>query len=244
MRRLLQPFALAVLLTAAAPAASYAQQSFNMYIGGFTPISLEARDQSRDVLVANDLFLSTLNRSAGIDINQFNNVTFGGEWLFGLGRYLDGGLGVGFYQRTVPVADTKNFDTVTGGDIIADLKLRIVPFSATLRFLPLGHSDFQPYIGGGINIYAWHYAESGRFVDYSSCDATGCDIVQGNFSDSGGATGPVVLGGIRFPVGAVRLGGEIRWQGGTAHLRTDQGFAGDRISLGGTNYLFTVDIPF
>jgi hypothetical protein len=234
----------AVLITATTPVASYAQQSFNMSIGGFTPQSLDSRDQSRDVLVANDLFLSTLNRSAGIDLDKFNNVTFGGEWLFGLGTFLDGGLGIGFYQKTVPVVDTFNFDTATGGEIAADLKLRIVPFSATLRLLPFGHSAFQPYVGGGINVYAWHYSESGRFVDYGSCDASGCDIVQGNFSDSGGAVGPVIVGGVRFPIGAARLGGEIRWQGGSGHLRGDQGFAGSRIDLGGTNYLFTIDVPF
>ena len=215
-----------------------------MFLGSFNPQSIDARD-ANDVLVQDSLFLSTLNRDSGIDINQFNNVTVGGEWLFGLGHFIDGGLGLAFYQRTVPVVDTNNFNPTTGGNIEAGLKLRMVPLSATLRFLPLGRGAFEPYIGGGINVYVWRYSESGQFVDYSSCDTTGaCNIVQATSVGSGTAAGPVVLGGVRFPMGVVSIGGEIRWQGGSANLPSDQGFAGSKIDLGGMNYLLTLKIPF
>ena len=36
------------------------------------------------------------------EVNDFNSVTFGGEWLFGIGDYIEAGVGVGYYQRTVP----------------------------------------------------------------------------------------------------------------------------------------------
>src|SRR2546428_11240810 len=96
-RRLLSVMAVMLVLGfLAAPTAS-AQQSVNFYLGGFTPRALDARPD-QDVLVGNSVFLSTLNRTRGIDIGQFNHVTVGGEWLFGLTRNVEGGLGLGFYQ--------------------------------------------------------------------------------------------------------------------------------------------------
>src|SRR3954453_12794600 len=88
----------------AAPVAS-AQQSVSFYLGGFTPRALDARPDE-DVLVANGAFLSTENRLRGIDIGEFNHVTVGGEWLFGMTRIVEGGLGIGFYQRSVPTVYT------------------------------------------------------------------------------------------------------------------------------------------
>jgi len=87
----------------------------------------------------------------------------------------------------------------TGDPIVADLKLRVVPMSATFRFLPLGHHEgVQPYIGAGAGVFAWRYSESGDFV--ASDNRT---IIHGNFRRSGTATGPVVLGGVRVPIGSV-----------------------------------------
>ena len=60
---------------------------------------LDARDCANlassdcDVLVENSTFLSTFNRTNGIDISKFNGATVGGEWLVGLGRNFEGGLG-------------------------------------------------------------------------------------------------------------------------------------------------------
>ncbi len=34
-------------------------------------------------------------------IDDFNAGTFGGEWLFGVGNFIETGVGVGYYQRTV-----------------------------------------------------------------------------------------------------------------------------------------------
>ena len=63
----------------------------------------------------------------------------------------------------------------------------------------------------------------------------------------GWAAGPVVLGGIRFPVGDVwTVGGEIRWQKAVGEGLMDQNefFLGDKIDLGGWNYNFTVHLRF
>jgi hypothetical protein len=227
--------AFAVGIAAAAPAS--AQQSLNLSIGGFVPLGLDGRGTD-DVLFQNAAFLSTLNRDVGIDMSQFSGFTINGEWLVGLGPNFDAGLGVGFYQRTVPTVYT-TLANANGSDIAQDLKLRVVPFSATIRWLPFGHDGpFQPYIGGGAGIYAWHYSETGQFV------APDNSIFVDSFSGSGSAVGPVILGGIRVPVGVMAVGGEIRYQGGEGNLPASEGFAGSKINLGGFNYLLVFNFKF
>jgi hypothetical protein len=238
MRRLiLSAGVIAVVLGFIATPTVSAQQSFNFYIGGFTPRPLDARVND-DVLLRDSAYFSTLNRISGIDIGRFNNATLGGEWLVGLGPIFEAGVGLGFYQRSVPTVFT-DFTDASGNDIHQELKLRIVPFTATVRLLPLGdRSPIQPYVGVGVAVYAWRYSETGDFI---RDDGT---IFTDRFVGSGGAVGPVVLGGVRVPIGGVRLGGEIRWQGGSGKLPANQDFAGSKIDLGGFNYLFVFNIPF
>ena len=216
----------------ATPVAS-AQQSFNLYVGGFTPRSEDARIGD-DVLVQNRDFLA-------FNIDDFHGATVGGEWLIALGDKFDAGLGLGFYQRTARTVYT-NFVNKDGSEIEANLKLRIVPFSATVRFLPLGHhAAIQPYIGGGAGAFAWRYSETGQFVDFSDPQRT---IFRGNFVGSGSNAGPVVLGGVRVPIGSAAVGGEIRYQSAEGNLPSDQGFAGSKIDLGGFAYFLTFNIRF
>ena len=119
-----------------------------------------------DSRVDDDVLLANLNDLA-FQIEDFNNWTFGGEWLFGVGNYFETGVGVGYYQRTV-TSVYRDFVNDNGSEIAQDLKLRIVPISATIRFLPLGRgAAVEPYIGGGIGIFNWRYTESGEFVDFS-----------------------------------------------------------------------------
>jgi hypothetical protein len=226
----------AILGFIATPAAS-AQQSFNFYMGGFEPTSADARGDiaggiSNDVLVQNQQFLS-------FRIKDFDGFTFGGEWLIGLNNYFDGGLGLGYFQETVSAVDT-NYVNVNGADVRANLKLRIVPFTATFRVLPLGHhAPVQPYAGGGIGVFGWRYSEYGQFVD-----PTTLAIFNGTFVGSGTAVGPVLLGGVRVPIGPTAVGFEARWQSAKGDLPSNQEFAGTKIDLGGMNYLFTFNIRF
>jgi len=235
-RRLPVIAAMLVSILIAAPNAS-AQQSVNFYIGGFTPRTLDARPDN-DVLVQNGAFLSTLNRARGIDIGAFNRVTVGGEWLFAFSRHLEGGLGLGFYQRAVETVYT-DFVNIDGSEIEQTLKLRIIPFTATVRLLPFGRDlPVEPYVGAGVGVNRWRYSETGQFIDSQS------DVFNGNFVGSGAATGPVVLGGVRVPAGAVGAAFEIRYQSAEGDLPTDQGFAGSKIDLGGFNYLFVMNFRF
>jgi hypothetical protein len=244
MRRLLVSFSAVALVSGffAAPEAR-AQQIVNFYVGGFTPRALDARAND-DVLVSNGLFLSTLNRSRGIDIAEFNHATFGGEWLFGIGPILEGGLGLGVFQKSVPTLYTDLVNSqpacpLCSTDIEQTLKLRIVPFTATVRLVPFGRNQpIQPYIGAGVTAYRWRYSETGQFVDLQS------NVFTGNFVGSGGAAGATILGGVRVPAGPAMLGFEIRHQSGKGTLPADQGFAGSTIDLGGYNYLVTFGYRF
>lgn len=238
MRQLLVSLSAVALVSGfiAAPAAS-AQQSVNVYLGGFTPRAVDARPDE-DVLVQDGSFLSTVNRTRGVDIGQFNRVTVGGEWLFAMTHNVEGGLGLGFYQRAVPTVYT-DLVNKNGTDIEQTLKLRIVPFTATVRFLPFGNDQpIQPYIGAGVGVYSWRYSETGDFVDFRN------NVFPGNFVGSGAAAGPTILGGVRVPIGSAGVGFEIRHQSAEGKLPSDQGFAGSKIDLGGYNYLLTVNFRF
>jgi len=214
----------AVLVVAAlglVPGVASAQQSISLNLGYFTPRSLDSRP-TEDVLVQD------LNYHI-FDIKDFNNVTVSGEWLISLNPMFEVGVGVGFYQKSVPAvyADLVADD---GSEIQQDFKLRAVPVTGIIRFLPTGRrSAVQPYIGAGIAVIAWRYNETGEFVDTSS------NIFRGNFEDSGTSVGPVVVGGVRFPLSTgFAFGGEIRYQRAEGSLNGD--FNGTKVDLGGLTY--------
>jgi outer membrane protein W len=211
----------------AVPASASAQQTVNIFLGGFVPRAVDARDPN-DVLVAD---LSN-EQPLAFNVSDFNAFTIGGEWLFPFGSHLEGGVGLGFYNRTVPTVYQYLVNN-DGSEIEQDLKLRVVPFTATVRFLPLGEENpFQPYIGAGVMAAYWRYAETGQFVDLTV--------------KSGGAAGPVVLGGVRFVIDPILFGGEVRWQSAKGDLPTTgaNSFLGSKLDLGGVNYLFTIGVRF
>ncbi len=218
-----------VLGFAGTPVAS-AQQQISFSVGGFSPRSVDARAPG-DVLVNNLDFLA-------FRVSDFSGPLFGAEYLAGLGDHFDAGLGVGFYQRTVPTVYSE-FTNSNGTEIEQDLKLRVVPFTATVRWLPMGHHNgVEPYIGAGVGVFNYRYSESGQFL------ATDRSIFRGTFTGSGTATGPVILGGVRVPVGSWGVGGELRYQSATGNLPKDQDFAGSKIDLGGFSYTFTINVRF
>jgi hypothetical protein len=219
-----------VLGFVATPVAS-AQQSINLYVGGFVPRAEDARS-------ADDVLVNNLGQGGLLfNINDFHTATFGGEYIVGLGDKFEAGLGIGYQQKSVPsiYADIIN---ANGAEIEQTLKLRIVPFTATVRFLPLGHASVQPYVGGGVGVFGWRYSETGEFVDSNNV------IFRGNFVGSGSATGPVVLGGVRAPLGGVGLGFELKWQFAEGDLPASENFAGPKIDLGGVSYIFSVNFRF
>lgn len=214
------------------PAAASAQQSLTFSVGGFVPTSEDARFRNNDVLANNLDFLA-------FNIKDFSGGTANVEYTAPLGKFLEAGLGVGIYRSTVPSVYA-DFVNENGAEIEQDLKLRIVPFTATIRFLPLGHGrGIEPFIGAGIGVFNWRYTETGEFIDFSDGS-----LFRDSFVGSGTSTGPVVLGGLRVPLGAWGLGTEIRWQSAEGDLPIQEEFAGSKVDLGGWTYLATFHVRF
>ena len=213
-----------------APAQARAQQAINLTLGGFVPTGEDARVDG-DVLLENRDILD-------FDVNDFTSGSVGIEWLLPVGEFVEVGAGVGYTSRTVP---TVYFDFVNrdGREIEQDLKLRTVPFTATVRFLPFGRSRaVQPYLGGGVGVINYRYSEIGEFVDF-----TDRSVFTDRFVATGTEVGPVALAGIRFPLGdAFALGGEVRYQKAEADLSDE--FLGPKLDLGGFHYLMTFRIRF
>lgn len=207
------------------------RQSIGFNLGYFAVRGEDSRVDG-DVLFADRGSLAFL-------VKDFNFATFGGEWLFGISDHLEAGVGVGFYQRTVPSVylDVTHSDN---SEIAQDLKLRIVPLTATVRFLPIGRGSVEPYVGAGIGLFNWRYSETGEFVDFSDNS-----IFRSRYIAKGNAAGPVVLGGLRVPVSDIWLiGGEIRYQKAEGDIDPLEGFLGDKIDLGGWTTSFTVHLRF
>jgi len=239
MRRLFTCSFLLMLFGGLPAAPASAQQLLNLQIGGFVPTGSQTNggtvinDRANGDVLAGDIPFLDFN------LNDFNGPTVNGEWLFGVGDNVEAGLGIGFYSRTVPSVYA-NLVNADGTEIEQDLKLRVVPFTATVRWLPIGRKGgFVPYLGAGIGVFSWRYQETGQFVD-----TTDNSIFSGTFTGSGSTVGPVVLGGVRVPVGEWGIGGEIRYQHAKGDLPSDQGFAGTTIDLGGFNYLFSINFKF
>lgn len=225
-------FGLACLALASAPQPAYAQdQGFSVSFGYFAPRGESSRAEG-DVLNANRCIdTAFLCEPLLFEVGDFGGFTFGGEYLIGIGKYLEAGVGVGFYQRSVDSI----YEFVTrpdGSEIEQDLKLRVVPITGTLKLVPTGRdASFQPYIGAGIAALMWKYSETGEFVD-----PVDSSIFRDNFEADGTKVAPVIFGGVRAPIGAsTMIGGEVRYQSAEADLPTEE-FLGDRIDLGGWTF--------
>jgi hypothetical protein len=247
---------LAALAICAAPAVAQAQihqvrrsdakQGIDFTMGYFALRGLDSR-------VGSDALLGDLQSSEPLlfEIKDFNGFVFGGDWLLSIGRNFDAGVGLGYYQRTVPsiYANVTHPDTT---EIEQELKLRTIPVTFTARFLPLGRGGVEPYIGGGITAIRWKYSEIGEFVDQLNpavaCGIGGntCTTFNARYIVDGTAVGPVFVGGLRAPVGNVfSIGGEVRWQkaeGDTGGIAN--GFLGDKIDLGGWTTNFVIHMRF
>ena len=210
------------------------QQTVNFTIGGFVPRSESSR-VTGDVLVENRTFLV-------FDVNDFKSVSAGAEWLFPIGRFLEGGAGVSFTNANVPTVYDCCVDNV-GNEIEQELSLRRVPIDLTLRVLPFSNrSPVQLYFGGGISLISWRYRESGDFIDFN---IPGHPVFSDTFEASGTQAGPVLLGGVRFQGAKAAAGFEIKYHKADAEFGPDDDeFAGTRLDLGGWTYQGTIGFRF
>ena len=231
---LLAPAAASAQIRQVNTSSSTGNSTVNFTIGYFGLKGLESR-------VPDDVLLNNLLNQHPLlfEIKDFNSAVVGGEYLFGIGRHFEAGVGVAFSQRTVP---TVYADLTRPGDveIEQELKLRQVPvtFTGRVLLLPRG-SAVEPYVGGGLIAIRYRYSEVGDFI------APDLTIFPERYVADGVATGPVVLGGLRAPISNWTVGGEVRWQKAEGKNLFDQGdFLGDRLDLGGWTANFTFGVRF
>jgi opacity protein-like surface antigen len=220
---------------------SDARNSIGFTFGGFFLRGDESRDAD-DVLLADSFDLASFHRpDEPLGVKDFQHITFGGEYLFRATDFLEAGVSAGYYKRSVPTF-YRDLVNTNGSEIEQRLSLKIVPVTATVRFLPLGRAPVEPYVGAGVGIFKWNYREVGDFVDFTDNN----NIFTNDYRTDGTAVGPVILAGVRFPVGDVlAAGGEVRWQKATGDTGgIDQGFLGDKIDLGGVTASFTIHFRF
>jgi outer membrane protein W len=140
------------------------------------------------------------------------------------------------FGRSVP---TVYLDLVDERDreIEQTLRLRVMPVTAVVRFLPFGRAgDVQPYVGVGVAALRFRYSEIGRFVDNATLD-----IFEDRYVATGTVPGAVVVGGLRLPIGGDVFGMSLEGRyingaGETGGL--DAGFLDEKIDLSG--FLFNV----
>jgi hypothetical protein len=207
------------------------RQAVGVTVGGFFV-------KPEDSRVNGDVLFNDLD-SLLFDVKDFNGGTVTGEWLVGVSDFLEVGVSAGFYQRTVPSV-YRNQVNVNGSEIGQDLKLRVVPLTATVRFVPI-RGSVEPYFGAGIGAFNWRYSETGEFVDDRDSS-----IFRANYVAKGTAVGPVVLAGIRAPFAdAFDVGGEVRYQKADGDTKVDTSqLLGDRIDLGGWTAAVTFHVRF
>jgi opacity protein-like surface antigen len=228
--------ALATLAALAVPATASAQNQTLTFSFGYFAVTGEDGRVDDDVLVA-DL---SIPPELLFDIGDFSGGYIGGDWVVGVGEFLEVGAGLGYYRETVPsiYRDRVRPDQT---EIFQELKLRITPLTATVRFLPFGRGRFEPYVGAGIGFFNWRYSETGEFVD-SSDDS----IFRASYVADGTDTGPVILGGFRYVADPWVGGFELRWQDATGTLPTtgENAFLGSKIDLGGFTTQFSFGLRF
>lgn len=216
--------AAAILASGSAPnaqAQTRSRQSVSINLGYFATPAEDART-SGDVLVENLNFLL-------FDLDEFNGAMVGADYLLGLGEYLEAGAGIAYRRQTVPSVYAELVDS-DGTEIYQELKLRVTPVTLSMRFLPFGHRNrVQPYVGAGLGIFNWRYAETGEFVDFRDGS-----IFRASYVDTGTDTGLVVVAGVRAHIGVMfGAGFELQYQDAQGSLDPNVGFFGDHVNVGG-----------
>ena len=134
-KRFMTQLFVAVACVLASAGAAAAQQTLNLSVGWFTPHGQDSRVEG-DVLNANRTFLR-------FDIKDFNGITGGGEWLAPLGDFFEVGVGAHAYRGTTTSVYTDFVDR-DGTEIEQDIKLRLIPLSATIRLVATGKDAAVP----------------------------------------------------------------------------------------------------
>ena len=215
---------LAGLLVASAPA--WAQRgpyerdgAFRVYLGTFQP---EGDSEYWD-----DKFEDFTG-----DIDDFENVSFGGDYLFNLNRNL-GLLFSGSYYEGDETQAYLDFVDNFGNDIRHDTTLSITSLTAGLHFSFLGpNAPVIPYAGVGGGLYLWRLEEDGDFIESGTND-----IFNARLESEGEAFGYYWLVGLEVPITqGLSVFGQARWTQADDELDGDLDNLGD-LDLSGREFM-------
>ncbi len=145
MRTAISTALVLVALGAGAAPANAQNQGVTFTFGYFAPKGQDSR-VAGDVLNADRcLDVSFQCEPLLFDVSDFGGLSFSGEYSIGIGKYFEAAFDVGFTQQTVPSV----YALVTrpdGSEIQQDLKLRIVPITGLVRFIPTGRHARCPAV--------------------------------------------------------------------------------------------------
>jgi outer membrane protein with beta-barrel domain len=218
----------------AAPASAQIVQGLHVGGGVFFPRGYDGR-------VAGDVLVEDLN-SLAFKIGDFTSGQVFGEWLIAFGPHVEASAGLGYYQGSTSTVYA-DLTHPNGTEIEQELRLRMAPITAMVRFLPIGRpSGIQPYVGIGLSALPFRYSEAGEFVDYSDFST-----FRNRYVATGTAIGPVWTIGARFPIKGDIWGLTTEWRyqlgsGDTGGLA--KGFLNDKIDLSGSYLNFGMLVRF
>lgn len=240
MRALVLVGSILTSVAVAAPASAQVVHAVSFGAGMFTPRSIDNR-------VEGDVWFEDLHQpiiegtnvtgSLAFNVKDFRAWPVFGEWHIGFGKHIEVGVSLAYSNQTVHsvYADLVNGhgtpSTSDDTEIAQDLRLQTIPVTGVVRFLSGQPGRFQAYAGAGVVADIFKYTEAGDFVDTS--DFT---VFSDRYTASGTAFGPVLLGGIRTPLGgdvyALNFEGRYQWAVGKTG-GFDAGFLGDKLDLSG-----------
>lgn len=215
-RMLARAAAVAALLAVAAPAAAQrpyrgvTDNQFRLRVGQFEPRGDSSYwDGNFDVFTG--------------DIDQFDDIGFGGDYLLALGRRSGVMFSLDAYEGEEDQAYLDFVDEF-GSPIIHTTRLEIVSATASYVLSLTGRdASIVPYVGIGGGIYDWQLEESGDFIDFGVVPP---EIFTDGFRDGNTTLGWFWLVGVEVPLGPRWSAfAEGRWQ------RLDDDLGGDFADL-------------
>ncbi|MCP4150087.1 MAG: outer membrane beta-barrel protein [bacterium] len=108
-----------------------------------------------------------LNReNLTFDKDDLRGAYYGAEFEVFMGRKLSLALEAGHYKKKA-YSIYRDVEYEDGAQIEQDIFLRINSLEMGFKLYPAGHrKQFNPFIGGGVGLYAWRYVQGGEFVDF------------------------------------------------------------------------------
>jgi opacity protein-like surface antigen len=205
--------------------------SLDLRLGAFLP---RADTGKTNDLFTDDAALYTVEKK------DWRDFTGGIQLNVKLVRNVELGIGVDGYEQTLQT-EYREYERDSGRAIQQSLKLEIVPISVELRLTPTSRrARVAPFIGAGVDLFAWKYEEFGDFIKFSD---PALPVVEDSFISEGVSPGFHVSGGIRFGVtDDIGVTAQGRYQWGSADMGDD--FRGNKLDLSGASLSVGLNFRF